>query len=72
MKKTFRVEDLDCASCAAKMEKAVCKLDGINEASINFMTQKMVLAFEDGADVDSMMKVVQKTMRKVEPDVKIK
>ena len=72
MKKTFRVEDLDCANCAAKMEKAVSKLDGINDASINFMTLKMVIDFEEDADINSIMKIVQKTMRKVEPDVKIK
>ncbi len=72
MKKTFRLEDLDCASCAAKMEKALCQLDGINEASINFMSLKMVIDFEEGADTDSIMKKVQKTMRKVEPDVKVK
>ena len=71
MKKTYMLEDLDCANCAAKMEKAVSQLDGIQEASINFMTLKMVLNFEDGVDVDGIMKTVKKTIRKVEPDVKV-
>ncbi len=72
MKKTYLLEDLDCANCAAKMEKAVSQLDGIKEASINFMTLKMILDFEDSVDIDSIMKKVKKTMRKVEPDVKVK
>ncbi len=72
MKKTYLLEDLDCANCAAKMEKAVSQLEGIKEASINFMTLKMILDFEDSVDIDSIMKKVKKTMRKVEPDVKVK
>ena len=54
------------------MEKAVSQLEGINEASINFMTLKMVLDFEENVDIDSIMKQVKKAMRKVEPDVKVK
>ena len=72
MKKTYLLEDLDCANCAAKMEKAVSQPEGIKEASINFMTLKMVLNFEENADIDSIMKQVKKAMRKVEPDVKVK
>ena len=71
MKKIFQLENLDCGSCAAKMEKAVSQLDGINEVSINFFALKMVIDFADEIDMDGIMKKVQKTMRKVEPDVKV-
>ena len=47
MKKTFKLIDLDCANCAAKMEAAIKKLDGVNDASVSFMTQKMTIDAED-------------------------
>ena len=47
MKKTFKLIDLDCANCAAKMEAAIKKLDGVNDASVNFMTQKMTVDADD-------------------------
>lgn len=72
MKKTYMLEDLECANCAAKMEKAIQQIEGIKEASINFMTQKMVLDFEEEADMDSIMKLVKKAIRKVEPDCRVK
>ena len=48
MKKVFKLEDLDCANCAAKMEAALQKLDGVNAVSVNFLTQKLTLEAEDG------------------------
>lgn len=72
MKKTYMLEDLDCANCAAKMEKSIQQIEGINEASVNFMTQKMVLNFEEDADIDGIMKQVKKAIKKVEPDCKVK
>jgi copper chaperone CopZ len=48
MKKSYKLENLDCANCAAKMERAIGKIDGVNECSISFMTQKMNLEAEDG------------------------
>lgn len=70
MKKTFRLEDLDCAVCAAKMEDAVKKIDGVSDASVSFMTQKMTLDADD-ARFDEIVKTVVKVCKKVEPDCKI-
>ena len=71
MKKKFKLEDLDCANCAAKMEDAIKKIPGVNDASVSFMTQKMIVDFEEGADEKKVMKSVLKACRKVEPDCEI-
>ena len=70
MKKTFKLIDLDCANCAAKMETAIKKLDGVADASVSFMTQKMTIDADD-ARFDEIMKQVVKTCKKVEPDCEI-
>lgn len=70
MKKTYKIE-VDCASCAAKMELAAKKVSGVKDAAINFMALKMTLEFEDGADVSSVMTDVLKACRKVERDCQI-
>ena len=70
MKKTFKLIDLDCANCAAKMEDAIKKLDGVTGASVSFMAQKMTVEAEDGR-FDDIMKQVVKTCKKVEPDCEI-
>lgn len=70
MKKVYNIE-VDCANCAAKMELATKKTDGVKDAVVNFMTQKMTVEFEDGADVTSVMKSVLKSCRKVESDCEI-
>lgn len=70
MKKTYKIE-VDCASCATKMEDAAKKTDGVKDASINFVLQKMSVEFEDGADVDAVMKHVLKNCKKVESDCEI-
>ena len=70
MKKTFKMIDLDCANCAAKMETAIKKLDGVADASVSFMAQKMTVEAED-ARFDDIMKQVVKTCKKVEPDCEI-
>ena len=57
MKKKFKLQDLDCANCAAKMEEAIKKLDGVNDASVNFMMQKMTIDAEDSR-FDEIMKEV--------------
>lgn len=72
MKKTFDLEDLDCANCAAKMENGIKKLDGVKDASVSFITQKMTIETEEGVDLDELMKRVVKTVRRVEPDCRIK
>ena len=70
MKKIFKLEDLDCANCAAEMETAIAKVDGVESVSVNFFTQKLTLETADG-DFDEVLKKVVKTAKKVEPDCKI-
>ena len=70
MKKKFKLEDLDCAHCAAKMEDAIKKIDGVNDASVSFMTQKMTIDAEDDR-FDAIMDEVVAVCAKVEPDMKI-
>ncbi len=70
MKKTFKLVDLDCANCAAKMETAIRKIDGVHDASVSFMTQKMTVDAED-EQFEAIMDQVVKVCRKVEPDCEI-
>ena len=70
MKKKFKLEDLDCANCAAKMEDGIKKIDGVTSASVSFMTQKLVIEADD-ARFDEIMKEVVAVCAKVEPDCKI-
>ena len=67
MKKKFKLTDLDCANCAAKMEDAIKKLDGVNDASVSFMMQKMTIDADD-ARFDEIMEEVVEVCKKVEPD----
>lgn len=71
MKKTYLLEGLDCANCAAEVERNVGKLDGVNSASVNFLTLKMVLDVEEEGFEETYKKIV-KTVKKTEPDVVIK
>lgn len=66
MKKTFKLEDLDCANCAAKMEAAINKLDGVQKATVSFMTQKLTLEAEEER-FDEVLKEAVKCIAKVEP-----
>lgn len=70
MKKKFKMIDLDCANCAAKMETAIKKIPGINDASISFMTQKLVVDAKD-EQFDEIMQQVAAACKKVEPNCKI-
>lgn len=70
MKKTYNVE-VDCANCAAKMEEAIKATAGVKDATLSFMTLKLKVEFEDGADVDAVMKEIIKKCKKVEPDCEI-
>ena len=70
MKKSFKLKDLDCANCAAKIETAINKIEGINKATVSFMTQKMVIDAEDDK-FDSILKQAEAAIAKVEPDCKI-
>ena len=70
MKKTYKIE-VDCANCANKMEDAAKSTEGVKDCVVTFMTQKMKVEFEDGADVDTVMKQVQRNCKKVEDDCEI-
>lgn len=67
MKKKFKLTDLDCANCAAKMENAIKKIDGVSDATVSFMMQKMTVEAEDSR-FDEIMKQVVAICKKVEPD----
>ena len=70
MKKTYQIE-VDCANCANLMEEATKKTEGVADAVVNFMTQKMIVEFEDGQDAKAVMKNVLKACKKVDPDCEI-
>lgn len=70
MKKTYKI-DVDCANCANKMEEAAKKTPGVKEATVNFMTLKMIVEFEEGQDVKAVMQEVRKNCKKVEDDCEI-
>ena len=67
MKKTYKIE-VDCAHCAMKMEEATKKTPGVSNANVNFMTQKMTVEFEEGADIAATMQTVIKNCKVVEDD----
>ena len=70
MKKTFELEDLDCANCAAKMENAISKLDGVKSVTVNFIAQKMTLEADDDK-FDAVLKAAVKEIKRVEPDCEV-
>lgn len=69
MKKSFKLENLDCANCAAKMEAAINKLDTVDKAVISFMTQRLTIETEN--DIDEVLDQCQKAINKVEDDCRI-
>jgi copper chaperone CopZ len=71
MKKVFKLDNLDCANCAAKMEDVIKKIPGVTDANVGFMTQKLTIEAEDGLFDETVKKAV-KACRRVEPDCKIK
>jgi copper chaperone CopZ len=70
MTKTFKMQDLDCANCARKMEDAIHKLDGVEEVHVNFLTQKMILTADD-ARFDEIVQEAVKLVRRVDPDCRV-
>ena len=68
MKKSFKLVDLDCANCAQKMEDAIKRIDGVQDANVSFLMQKMTLTAED----DRFDEIVQQVCKRVEPDCEIK
>jgi copper chaperone CopZ len=71
MKKQYQLLDLDCANCAVKMERAIGKIIGVNQVTVNFLTQKLTVDAEDGR-FDTIMEEVVALCRRIEPDCKIK
>lgn len=67
MKKIIQLQDLDCANCAAKMESAVGKVQGVNSVTVNFMSQKMILDLSD-TDTEQILKDIVKACKKADPD----
>ena len=71
MKKTIKLIDLDCVHCAAKIQNAVKKIDGVTDVSVNFMNQKMVLEAPDDR-FDAILAEAKALIKKIEPDVTVK
>ena len=70
MRKSYKLIDLDCANCAAKMEDAIRRIDGVLSATVSFMSQKLTIETEDGR-MDEVMQEVVRVCKKVEPDCQI-
>ncbi len=70
MKKSYKI-DVDCANCANKMEEAAKKTAGVKDATVNFMTLKMLVEFEEGANPKEVMPVVRENCKKVEDDCEV-
>ena len=70
MRKVFKLENLDCANCAAKMEDAIKKIEGVHNASMRFMTQKLVIE-ADESDMDAIVDKAVQVCKKIEPDMRI-
>ena len=71
MRKSFKLDEIDCANCARKLEDAIGKLDGVEKASVNFMTQKLTLTTSEGADFDEVLGRVVALTADIEPDCEI-
>lgn len=71
MRRNFKLENLECANCASKMEADIAKLDGVDSASIAFMTGRLTINFVDGADVDDVLDKAQDLISKYEKDCTI-
>jgi copper chaperone CopZ len=70
MKKVLKIRGLDCANCAVNLENAIQKIDGINTASVSFMTERLVIEFDENNEKE-IMKKVKKQIKREEPDVDI-
>ena len=71
MRKTFELENLECANCAAKMERDISAFPEVKKCTITFMTSRMSIAIVDGADLDDVLDRAQKVMRSYEKDCTI-
>jgi cation transport ATPase len=71
MKYNFKIEGIDCANCAAELEREIQKIEGVESASISFMTEKMVIECDESKK-DEIVKKIQKVVKKEEPDATMK
>lgn len=71
MKKVYQLNNLDCAVCAQKMQDAIEKVDGVENAQVSFLLQKMTLETEEGLNEKTLMKKIGKIIHKIEPDCEI-
>ncbi len=73
MKKTFILEGLDCANCAAKIERGISSIKGVDQASVNFITTKLTVDIDDTcSDLEGILKQIKKTAKKVDSDIAVK
>ncbi|MDE7164957.1 MAG: cation transporter [Clostridiales bacterium] len=70
MKKVYKLQDLDCANCAAKMERAIAKIDGVTAANVSFMSQRLTIEADEDK-LDGIVKEAVKVCKKIEPDCRI-
>ena len=70
MKKTYKLKDLDCAACGAKMERAIRKLDGVQDATVNFIAQKLTIT-ADEERIDELAEKAAAVCRKIEPNCRL-
>ncbi len=71
MKKKYKLEDLDCANCAVKIEEGIQNIEGVIECSVNFVTEKMIVEIEEGKEKE-VEKQIKKVVKKIEPDTTLK
>lgn len=71
MKKTYKLRDLDCANCAAKMENAIAKMPEVSSVAVSFMTQKMIVEYAEGVDETEGISKIKKVIHRVEPDCEV-
>ena len=71
MKKVYRLKNLDCANCAMKMEREIKNIDGVKNASVSFLTQRMVLEVDEGGNIDEIVQKAAQICKKIEPDCQI-
>ena len=71
MRKVFKLDNLDCANCAAKMENAIAKLPEVSAVTVSFMTQKMIVEYAEGVDEAEGLAKIKKTIHRVEPDCEV-
>jgi len=70
MKKTYKLQDLDCANCARKMQDAIARIDGVDDVTVNFLTQKMTITLPEERE-EEILTQAAKVCRRIEPDCRI-